>query len=98
MQLSIQSFSDIITNSSSEIFCTISGAASKHIYDILSNILPKRYYEEGPRIYTTDDEKVQIWMPYGSEYYEPFFKAGLEAIIEAANIPEKDYKINYEQV
>lgn len=39
----IQSFSDIITNSSSEIFCTISGADLDAIYELLKPLFPAGY-------------------------------------------------------
>lgn len=36
IQINIQSVSDIITNSSSEVFCTITGKDTKSIYETLS--------------------------------------------------------------
>ena len=42
LRINIQSFSDVITNSSSEIFCTITGDDLKAIYDLLKPILPGR--------------------------------------------------------
>ena len=40
----VQTVSDLITNSSSEIFCTITGDDLKAIYDLLKPILPGRAY------------------------------------------------------
>lgn len=44
MNILVQSVSDLITNSSSEIFCTITGDDLKAIYDLLKPILPGRAY------------------------------------------------------
>jgi hypothetical protein len=40
LRINIQSFSDVITNSSSEIFCTISGDDLVGIYELLEPLLP----------------------------------------------------------
>lgn len=36
VKINVQSISDIITNSSSEVFCTITGKDTKSIYETLS--------------------------------------------------------------
>lgn len=39
----IQSFSDVVTNSSSEIFCTITGNDLDSIYELLKPLFPSSY-------------------------------------------------------
>lgn len=62
--MKIQSISDIITNSSSEVFCRI---CSEHeldrIYDVLKTIFPDNEYEITPVVALTDAEDDCIdWM------------------------------------
>lgn len=55
IKINIQSISDIITNSSSEVFCTITGKDTKSIYETLSPLFNGdadfapflEYWEEG---------------------------------------------------
>ena len=81
----IQSFSDIITNSSSELFCTISGNEDviKCIRDILFNIFDGEGYDEDYpsfRIFKKEDlcendYDKETWknMPEtGIEFYLPY--------------------------
>lgn len=59
----IQSFSDLITNSSSEVFCTITAEKDilKQIMDILSVVIKDNSYDEyEPTIeYLTKEEKAE---------------------------------------
>ena len=87
LRINIQSFSDVITNSSSEIFCTITGDDLKAIYDLLKPILPGRDSDLEPTLHM-EDNIITLWLPYG-EYAVEFYKEGLEAILD------KYFKDNY---
>lgn len=101
--IKIQSVSDIITNSSSEVFCTITGKDIKSIYEILSPLFKgdpdyspmldywekDEYYDEG------NPEMVQLNIPYSCYGVEEFYKAGIEALLNNY-IGEGNYEINYE--
>lgn len=102
--IKIQSISDIITNSSSEVFCTITGKDIESIYQVLKPFFPgydseveptMNYYEKGE----WDDEdsypQIVIWMPYGFEGVTTFYKAGLKTFLDQA-IGENNYNIDYE--
>lgn len=86
LRINIQSFSDVITNSSSEIFCTITGDDLEAIYDLLKPILPGRDLH-------MEDNIITLWLPYG-EYAVEFYKEGLEAILD--KYFKDNYKIEYE--
>lgn len=59
----IQSISDIITNSSSEVFCRICSQDDlDQIYSILKNIFPDNEYEVTPVVTLTDREDCEEWM------------------------------------
>lgn len=92
LRINIQSFSDVITNSSSEIFCTISGADLDAIYELLKPILPGRDSDLEPTLHM-EDNIITLWLPYG-EYAVEFYKAGLEAILD--KYFKDNYKIEYE--
>lgn len=94
LRINIQSFSDVITNSSSEIFCTISGTDLDAIYELLKPLFPAGYgYSDmEPTLYKEDDS-VALWLPYG-EYAVEFYKEGLEAILD--KYFKDNYKIEYE--
>lgn len=77
----VQSFSDVITNSSSEIFCTISGTDLDAIYELL---FPAGYSDMEPTLYKEDDSVAPT----------EFYKAGLEAILD--KYFKDNYKIEYE--
>lgn len=92
LRINIQSFSDVITNSSSEIFCTITGDDLKAIYDLLKPILPGRDSDLEPILHM-EDNIITLWLPYG-EYAVEFYKEGLEAILD--KYFKDNYKIEYE--
>lgn len=92
LRINIQSFSDVITNSSSEIFCTITGDDLKAIYDLLKPILPGRDLDLEPTLHI-EDNIITLWLPYG-EYAVEFYKEGLEAILD--KYFKDNYKIEYE--
>ena len=93
IDIKIQSISDIITNSSSEVFCKITGNNLDEICDILQPLFPGddcefepvlRYYEDNE----WDDgvpSHIILEFPYGLESVTEFYKAGLEAILKDLN-------------
>lgn len=92
LKINIQSFSDVITNSSSEIFCTISGDDLVWIYELLKSLFPGDDSEEGPTLYM-EENAITLWLPYGDAPTE-FYKAGLEAILD--KYFKDNYTIEYE--
>lgn len=108
MMVKIQSISDIITNSSSELFCTIfSEEHLDDIHDLLVNLIGKGYSDESLSVYLEckDDDKseyykdypdywVEIHMPYDFYNASNILRAGLEAILE--NKFKDGYKIVFE--
>lgn len=99
--IKVQSISDIITNSSSEVFCTITGKDTKSIYETLSPLFNGdpdyapflEYWEEGE--YDEDTpEMIQLNIPLGSGVPE-FYKAGMEALL-TKYFGEGNYTIEYE--
>ena len=93
--IKIQSISDIITNSSSEVFCTITGKDTEAIYQILSPYFPGEDSEMGPILSLEEDNSVSICMPYGFDGVTTFYRAGLKAFLDQA-IGENNYSIDYE--
>ena len=102
IKINIQSISDIITNSSSEVFCTITGKDAKSIYETLSPLFEGdsdftpflEYWEEGE--YDEDaPEMVQLNIPYSCSEASEFYKAGMEALL-AKYFGEGNYTIEYE--
>lgn len=60
IRISIQSISDLITNSSSEVFCRICSQDSiEEIYNLLEPLFGNGYRDECPRLYkyNLEDEK-----------------------------------------
>jgi hypothetical protein len=99
----IQSVSDIITNSSSEVFCTITGKDIEAVYQVLEPFFPGdsemeptiSYYEKGEWDDEDSPPQVIIWMPYGFGGITTFYRAGLKAFLDQA-IGENNYSIDYE--
>ena len=87
--IKIQSINDIITNSSSEVVCTIKGEDLKVIYDLLKTLIPNTDSEMGPTVSLWeegewDDDSpafVQVDLPYGSNCTD-FFREGIKAILD----------------
>lgn len=81
--IKIQSISDIITNSSSEVFCTITGPDIDIIKELIFPLFPNKDSEMGPTV-SFDDETncIEINMPYGIEGFEEFLRLGLEAYLD----------------
>lgn len=102
--INIQTISDIITNSSSEVFCTITGKDVEAIYQMLRPFFPGNdsefeptisYYEEGEWDDENSPPQVAIWMPYGFDGVTTFYRAGLKAMLDEL-IGKNNYKIDYE--
>lgn len=102
IQINIQSVSDIITNSSSEVFCTITGKDTKSIYETLSPLFKGdpdyapflEYWEEGAYDAGTP-EMIQLNIPYSCSGVTEFYKAGMEALL-TKYFGEGNYEISYE--
>ena len=96
--IKIQSISDIITNSSSEVFCKITGDNLDEIWGILQPLFPGTDSELGPVLSYYEDnewdegvpENIVLELPYGLESVSEFYKAGSEAILKDLN-----YNIEY---
>ena len=83
IKINIQTVSDIITNSSSEVFCTIKGQDIKAIKDIIIPLFPNTDSEMGPIAYLNEEDScVVIEIPYGLDGIADFYKEGLEAILD----------------
>lgn len=106
IDIKIQSISDIVTNSSSEVFCTITSPDIETIHKLLEPLIPSwdhecsptlDFYKKGEYEYDLDeyneDPFIQIRIPYGIDCYD-FYKAGLEAILDK-QIGNGNYTINY---
>lgn len=85
LSINIQSFSDVVTNSSSEIFCTITGNDLDSIYELLKPLFPSSY--------GYSDMEPTLDMEDGEQPVD-FYKAGLEAILDKHF--KDNYKIEYE--
>jgi hypothetical protein len=100
--IKVQSVSDIITNSSSEVFCTITGKDTKSIYEILSPLFKGdpdfapflEYWEEGEYDKNTP-EMIILNIPYSCSGVYEFYKAGIEALL-TKYFGEGNYEISYE--
>ena len=87
--IKIQSINDIITNSSSEVVCTIKGEDLKVIYDLLKTLLPNTDSEMGPTVSLWEEGEwdegypafIQVDIPYGLDCAK-FFQEGIKAILD----------------
>lgn len=89
VKIPIQSFGDIITNSSSETFCTIT--SDEKLDDILKALKviigSEGYSEDNLCIYKETDEEtnedyLRIDIPYDASNYIDLIGAGIEAILD----------------
>ena len=92
VRIYIQSISDIITNSSSELFCTISGPKISDIYDILSPLFLRKCCDISPTL-DIEDDTILLSLPY-DDNPEEFYKEGLKAILD--KYFKDNYKIEFE--
>lgn len=99
IDIKIQSFGDVITNSSSEVFCTITSNRLEEIVAILEPLFPNRDVEMGPvmHVYDTDecDKGISINVPCDMYGYEKFYRKGLTAILDQY-LGTENYTITYE--
>lgn len=91
--IKIQSISDIVTNSSSEVFCTITSDIIKDIYSFLKQLFGECDEYEPTIYYEKDSGEILINLPYGFGGTE-FFRKGLETILDK-NF-ENEYNLKYE--
>lgn len=89
VKIPIQSFGDIITNSSSETFCTItSDEKLDDIFKALKAIIGSEgYSEDNLCIYKETDEEtnkeyIMVDIPYDASNYIDLIGAGIEAILD----------------
>lgn len=93
--LKIQSLSDIITNSSSEVFCSINSNDSeikKQIFDLMKNLFPGSDPDMEPTV-DIYDEAIEVWLPYDTTSLT-FYEAGIEAVLNE-RFGKENYTIDY---
>ena len=98
-----KSISDIITNSSSEVFCTITGKDLEAIAELLKPLFSEHDSDLYPCMDFYDEDEwdegypglIQISLPYGYDGITEFYRAGLKAILDQT-IGENNYDIDYE--
>lgn len=85
--MKILSISDIITNSSSEVFCYITGDKLDEIYDIFYKIVG--YYQEYELtpVIEYDDNRITVDLPYAYGNVKKYIKDAIEGLL---NYPEFD--------
>ena len=97
VKIDIQSISDVITNSSSELFCRIESNDLYPIYELLKNVFTGDDPETQPEVYWIDssnedsstidfsDERpcprVEIWIPYDYSNLTTFFEVGITTLL-----------------
>lgn len=99
--INLQSWSDIITNSSSELFATITsedGDISEEIYHIIDSLFGwNQEYELTPVVsYIEDTKNIEIDLPYRLDTYKTFYKEGFKALLDE-KIGKDNYKIIYNE-
>lgn len=96
--IKIQSISDIITNSSSEVFCRItSDTQLEAITELLRPLFSGYDSEMYPTMYTKNDleeDVIELWLPYRYEGVINFYRIGLITILN--QYFEGKYKIDWE--
>lgn len=105
----IQSISDVITNSSSEIFCSIfSDTHLNDIYKFLKGVISEGYNEDSMYMNLIDKDEdylddyykdypnkwIEINLPYSSCGMEDILRVGLTAILDG--LFKDNYKIIFE--
>jgi hypothetical protein len=98
IKIKIQSISDLITNSSSEVFCRINSndpEIKRQILGLLEDLIPGDDMELEPVVRVWDDEIV-LELPNDYWSARAFYRAGLEAILKE-KFGENNYTIDYEE-
>lgn len=105
IDIKIQSISDIITNSSSEVFCRIQSDQLIEIFEVLKPLFPNIDSDIGPTIYLekeydddyeNEDSTPCIIINFPSSFtgYEEFYSEGLTAILDKY-FGNENYSIRY---
>ncbi len=107
IDIKLQSFGDVITNSSSEVFCTIVGTNIEYILEILKPIFigceegidpTLDYFKKGEYEYDLDAYNdypfIQIRLPQGTLCHQ-LYKEGIESILDKY-IGKTNYTIVYD--
>lgn len=102
VDIKIQSISDIITNSSSEVFCQIYSDRLNDMFEILKPLFPNKDSEIGPTIrlekeeYEDEDSTPRITINFPSSFtgYEEIYSEGLIAILDKY-FGNENYSIRY---
>lgn len=103
VDIKIQSISDIITNSSSEVFCCIQSDQLIEIFEILKPLFPNTDSDIGPTIHLEKESYIDedltpcvtINFPNHFSGYEKFYSEGLTAILDKY-FGNENYSIQYE--
>ena len=83
--MKILSISDLITNSSSEVFCIITPEAKsmvEDIFEVFNNIFGYNQEYEVTPVVSRNSDCVSIDLPYDLSQYAEFFRAGVEKIMD----------------
>ena len=101
MKIYIQSISDIITNSSSEVFCKITSENNlNEIYEFLREIFPEDDYEMNPVVDyydINDDPHIDIDIPEHMEGMCNLLEHGLSPMLKD-KFPNSEFKIEYDNL
>ncbi len=100
IRIFIQSVSDVITNSSSEVFCRIDSndlEIKNQIYQLLKDLIPGDDSEMEPVVEMYENE-IEVFLPLDVDYcgYTKFYRAGIEAILDE-RFGKENYSIEYEE-
>lgn len=96
IKLPIQSFSDIITNSSSELFAVVTAEDENvlsTIYTIINRIFGWNQETEITPTVELCDGCVEIELPYSLKEYKLFYKAGFNTLLK--ELFGDNFKIEY---
>ena len=83
--MKVKSKIDVITNSSSEVYCIIKGDDKEileKLHGDLVEIFGWRQEREQDIVADFTDEDITIDFPYHLNKFKPFYKAGLEELIK----------------
>lgn len=98
--IKLQSFGDVITNSSSEVFCWIYSDRLNEIVEILTPLFPNKDFDMGPTLnvyekgYFDSTPCISIDLPYDIIGCEEFYRKGLTAILDQF-LGSENYSIKY---
>lgn len=88
--------SDIITNSSSEVFCRISSQNElEQIYSFLKGIFPGDEYEIDVVVELENSNNIAIELPYHLEDFGRFIEVGLPVVLKE-KFPSEDFTVIFD--